>query len=110
MAKALATRPDVEEALGTAEVARILGIHRRTAERRRRAARKPMPLQAQRQDKLRQIWKQLLELYTAENASNWLHSSVPALGDRRPVDVMTEDGGLERVLDTVTRMSWGVPA
>lgn len=110
MAKVLAISPDVEETLGTAEVARILGIHRRTAERRRRAARKPMPLQAQRQEKLRQIWKQLLELYTAENASSWLHSSVPALGDRRPVDVMTEDGGLERVLDTVMRMSWGIPA
>jgi uncharacterized protein (DUF2384 family) len=31
------------------------------------------------------------------------------LDNRRPVEVMTEDGGLDRVLETVGRMSWGIP-
>jgi len=110
MATVPAIRSDIEEVLGTSEIARILGVHRRTVERRRTAARKPSPLEAQKKEKLHHIWKLLLELYTPENASQWLHSSVPALGDRCPLDVMTEDGGLDRVLDTVSRMSWGIPA
>jgi putative toxin-antitoxin system antitoxin component (TIGR02293 family) len=100
----------IEEALGATEVARILGVHRRTAERRRTAAQRPKPLEAQRVEKLQRIWKKLLELYTLENDLKWLHSSMPALGDKRPLDVMAEDGGLDRVLDTVARMSWGIPA
>jgi putative toxin-antitoxin system antitoxin component (TIGR02293 family) len=110
MAAVPVTRPDIEDVLGTAEVARILGVHPRTVERRRTAARKPGPLQAQRIEKLHRIWKQLLAIYTPENASRWLHSSVPALGDRLPLDIMKEDGGLDRVLDIVVRMSWGIPA
>jgi len=34
---------------------------------------------------------------------------VPVLQDRRPRDVMAEDGGLDRVLEVVGRMSWGTP-
>jgi uncharacterized protein (DUF2384 family) len=35
---------------------------------------------------------------------------VPVLDNRMPVEVMAEDGGLDRVLDVVGRMSWGIPA
>ena len=100
----------VEAALGAAEVARILGVHRRTIERRRLARTGPRPLEAQREVKLQRIWTQLLEIFTSENAIYWLKHSVPVLENRRPVDVMTEDGGLDRVLDVVGRMSWGLPA
>ena len=106
MATAPAIQPEMEKALGAAEIARILGVHRRTAERRRAGGRKPRPLEAQRADKLERVWKQLLGLYTPENAVKWLRSFVPTLDGQRPVDVMTEDGGLDRVLETLSGMSW----
>jgi putative toxin-antitoxin system antitoxin component (TIGR02293 family) len=99
----------VEEALGVAEVARILGVHPRTIERRRGTGKTPRPLEAQREEKLHRIWRELSSLFTPENAIYWLRHSVPVLEDRRPVDVMTEDGGLDRVLEVVGRMSWGIP-
>jgi len=100
----------VEEALGAAEVARILGVHRRTVERRRGARKAPRPLEAQRAEKLHRIWRELIGLFTTENAIYWLTHPVPALEDRRPVDLMAEGGGLDRVLEAIGRMSWGIPA
>lgn len=102
--------PSVEEALGVAQVARILGVHPRTLERRRPLRKAPRPLEAQREEKLHRIWSELTGLFTTGNALSWLQHPVPALENRRPLDVMAEDGGLDRVLDTVGRMSWGIPA
>ena len=99
----------VEEALGVAEVAHILGVHPRTVERRRAAHKAPRPLEAQREEKLHRIWRELTGLFTTENAIYWLTHPVPALEDRRPVELMAEDGGLDRVLETIGRMSWGIP-
>jgi putative toxin-antitoxin system antitoxin component (TIGR02293 family) len=101
--------PAVEEALGVAEVARVLGVHPRTIERRRGARRTPRPLEAQREEKLHRIWRELVHLFTPENAGYWLTHPVPVLENRRPVEVMEEDGGLDRVLEVVGRMSWGIP-
>ena len=100
-----------EQALGRTVVAQILGVHPRTLSRRESG-----PVQAQsaitekREEKLLRVWENLSKVYRPENAAKWLRSEVPALGRRTPIDVMREDGGLERVLDTVIRMSWGVPA
>ena len=100
----------VEDALGVIEVARILGVHPRTIERRRAMRKTPKPLEAQREEKLHRIWRELTGLFTTENAIYWLHHPVPVLEDRRPVEIMAEDGGLDRVLEVVGRMSWGIPA
>ena len=59
----------VEDALGAAEVARILGVHPRTIERRRVARKAPRPLEAQRTEKLESIWQDLLGLFTPETQS-----------------------------------------
>lgn len=98
----------VEDALGVAEVAHILGVHPRTIERRRGMRKSPRPLEAQREEKLHRIWHDLTGLFTPENAIYWLRHPVPVLENRRPVDVMSEDGGLDRVLEVVGRMSWGI--
>lgn len=100
----------VDEALGAGEVARILGVHPRTIQRRRDAKKGPRPLEVQREEKLHRIWRELNQLFTPGNAISWLRNPVPVLDYRTPVDVMSEDGGLDRVLDVIGRMSWGIPA
>lgn len=101
--------PSVEDALGLTEVAQILGVHPRTIARRREMRKAPRPLEAQREEKLHRIWNELIGLFTPENAIYWLKHPVPVLGNRRPVEVMAEDGGLDRVLEAIGRMSWGIP-
>jgi putative toxin-antitoxin system antitoxin component (TIGR02293 family) len=100
----------IEQAIGVAEVARILGVHARTMERRRVSGRTPRPLEIQREAKLRRIWRELTTIFTPENAAAWLKNPVPALENRSPVDIMAEDGGLDRVLDVIGRMTWGIPS
>jgi putative toxin-antitoxin system antitoxin component (TIGR02293 family) len=104
--------PDVtvQEAVGVAAVARILGVHPRTVERRRGTRKAPRPLEMQREEKLSRIWRELIDLFGTENAVYWLTHPVPALEVRRPVDLMAEEGGLDRVLEAIGRMSWGIPA
>lgn len=99
----------VENALGLTEVAQILGVHPRTIERRRGMHKAPRPLEAQREEKLHRIWSELTGLFTPENAVYWLKHPVPVLENRRPIEVMAEDGGLDRVLEVIGRMSWGIP-
>ncbi len=99
----------IRKVLGNARVAGILGVHPRTLERRALKTRPKNPLQAQREEKLDRVWQELLKVYKPETAERWLDSEVPALGGRRPIDVMAEDGGLDRVLETVGRMTWGIP-
>ncbi len=100
----------IEEALGVAVVARILGVHQRTVERRRGAGKAPRPLEAQREEKLHRIWRELTAMFTEADAVYWLTHAVPALEDRAPVELMEEDGGLDRVAETIGRMGWGIPA
>src|ERR1051325_6509338 len=69
----------VEEALGIPDVARILGVHSRTVERRRAAGKTVRPLEAQREEKLHRIWADLTQLFTVENAIFWLRHPVSAL-------------------------------
>lgn len=107
---ARAISPTVEAALGLPRIAEILGVHARTVERRRAAAKKLRPIEVQREEKLHRIWDDLLKLFEAENAVLWLKTPLPVLEHRRPLDVMAEDGGLDRVLAVVGRMSWGIPA
>ena len=38
---------------------------------------------------------------------NWLAETVPALGDRRPLDVLKEPGGLDVVRDLLLRVQSG---
>lgn len=114
MVKRMASVPhtpdlSVEDALGLTAVAHILGVHPRTIERRRGMRKAPRPLEAQREEKLERIWRELVALFGPENAIYWLKHPVPALENRPPVDVMAADGGLDRVLEVIGRMSWGIP-
>jgi putative toxin-antitoxin system antitoxin component (TIGR02293 family) len=100
----------VEGALGSATVARVLGVHPRTLARRTAAKQSLRPLDAQRQEKLVRIWRELHEIFTDENARRWLELPNPVLDERPPLEVMSDDGGLDRVLQVIGRMAWGIPA
>jgi putative toxin-antitoxin system antitoxin component (TIGR02293 family) len=115
MLKLMASLPhardvSVEEALGMVVVAHILGVHPRTIERRRVTRKALRPIEAQREEKLHRIWRELILLFTPENAIYWVKHPLPVLENRPPVEVMAEDGGLDRVLEAIGRMSWGIPA
>lgn len=82
----------VENSIGRELAARIVGAG---------------PLSGERSEKLRCVWEGLLDLYDQRQAAAWLNTAVPAL-ENRPLDLMCEEGGLDRVLDLVTRMTWGL--
>jgi uncharacterized protein (DUF2384 family) len=86
-------KANLENALGPEEVARIVGAG---------------PQAAERSEKLRCIWEGLLDLYDPRQAVDWLQTALPALGDRSPIETMAEQAGLDRVLDFISRMTWGL--
>jgi uncharacterized protein (DUF2384 family) len=83
----------VEKALGSEVVSQIVGEG---------------PLGGARSEKLRCIWEGLLDTRSPQQATEWLQSSAPALHNRRPLDIMLETDGLDRVLELVTRLTWGL--
>jgi uncharacterized protein (DUF2384 family) len=83
----------VEKALGPGIAAQIVGSG---------------ALSAARGEKLRCIWDGLLDTYNQQQAVAWLQTASPALDDRRPLDVMRDPDGLDRILEIVTRLAWGL--
>ncbi len=90
----MSRKSTVEKALGPDEIAQIVGAG---------------SLSGVRTEKLRCIWEGLLDTYTPQQAAAWLQTAAPALRNRRPVDIMREPDGLDRVLELVTRLTWGLP-
>ena len=89
----MSQKANLEKALGPEEVARIVGAG---------------PQAAGRSEKLRCIWEGLLDLYDPGQAVEWLHTALPALDDRSPIEIMCEQAGPDRVLDFISRMTWGL--
>jgi putative toxin-antitoxin system antitoxin component (TIGR02293 family) len=102
--------PKIEDELSTSELARILGILPGTLERRRKTGGASRSLESQREQKFHRIWKELTLLFTPADAVRWLKTPSPVLDHSSPIEIMAEDGGLDRVLDMVGRMSSGIPA
>lgn len=90
----MSRKSTVEKALGPNEIAQIVGAG---------------PPGGARMETLRCIWDGLLDTYTPQQAAAWLQTAAPALSNRRPVDIMREPDGLDRVLELVTRLTWGLP-
>lgn len=86
-------KANLEKVLGREEVARIVGAG---------------PQAAERSEKLGCIWESLLDLYDPRRAVDWLETALPALGGRTPVEILCESAGLDRVLDMISRMTWGL--
>jgi uncharacterized protein (DUF2384 family) len=86
-------KANLEKALSPEDVARIVGAGPQAPERR---------------EKLRCIWDGLLDLYDPRQAVDWLQTALPAFNDRSPIEIMCEQAGLDRVLDFISRMTWGL--
>jgi uncharacterized protein (DUF2384 family) len=82
----------VIEALGCTVVAGIVGVH---------------PHTLQRVEKLGRICAELLALFQKEDAIRWLQIPNPVLANQPPVDVMKDEGGLDRVLDVIGQLQLG---
>jgi hypothetical protein len=82
--KVEALRADFRSA---AQLAAMLGVSRAQVTRWLRGAGID-PLNAEKVDVLELVWSNLLRLYEKEAALAWLFGVNPALGDRRPIDLI----------------------
>src|SRR5439155_7559747 len=83
-AKVEALRIDFKSAAALAD---MLGVSRSQVARWLRGAGID-PLNAERVDLLELVWSSLLRVYEQEAALAWLFGVNPALGDRRPIDLV----------------------
>jgi uncharacterized protein (DUF2384 family) len=87
-------QPKLEKVLGREVIARIVGEG---------------PSVAERGEKLRCVWENLLDLYDARRAVQWLQSPASGLAGRSPLQVLPDPDGLDRVLEAISRLTWGLP-
>jgi uncharacterized protein (DUF2384 family) len=97
---ALETIEGAHEALGLnyVELARALGIDRRTVLRYRKQTVVPSPRVQARMEKLRDIHHLLEQVFGDHDSQlEWLYGSVPLVRGQRPIDLLRK-GELEEVL------------
>jgi len=94
--------------LSTEDLTRLLGIKKRTLQRREQEARLP-PGETDR------LWRAAVILTEATDilgsrakASSWLHGENRALGGVRPLDMIATEAGYEEVRNVLGRVEWGV--
>lgn len=44
----------------------------------------------------------------SKNISGWLHSTIPALGNQRPLDLLDTYQGFNEVMNVLGRIEWGI--
>lgn len=92
------------------ELASALGVDRRTVLRYRRRASVPSPAVRARMNEAREIRFLLGEVFGDREARwEWLHSSVPLLRGRRPIDLIRQ-GKLDEVLGVLAGLYSGAYA
>jgi len=94
--------------LSNEDLTRLLGIKKRTLQRREQEARLP-PGETDR------LWRAAVILTEATDilgsrakASSWLHRANRTLGGVRPLDMMGTEAGYEEVRNVLGRIEWGV--
>lgn len=100
---------DANEILGLTfrQIAAALGANESTLHRWRMGESEPRPMALKRLEALRELQDELLEALRPEAARTWLHTNVPSLGGRRPVDLLME-GNIEHVTRVVMRLNLGM--
>lgn len=94
--------------LSTDDLTRLLGIKKRTLQRREKVARLP-------QGETDRLWRAAVILREATEilgsrgkAASWLHRENRALGGGRPLDMIATEAGYEEVRNVLGRIDWGV--
>jgi len=90
------------------DLTRLLGIKKRTLQRREQEARLPS-------GETDRLWRAAVILAEATailgsraKASSWLHRENRALGGARPLDMIRTEAGYEEVRNVLGRIEWGV--
>jgi putative toxin-antitoxin system antitoxin component (TIGR02293 family) len=94
--------------LSAGEVSHVLGIPPRTLARRR----KEKLLKPAESDRLYRVARRAahaLEVFDSEEqASDWLHAKIPALGGRTPVSILDTEAGVLLIDDELGRIEHGI--
>lgn len=112
VAHTLATRlryvEQAHEALGLTyrQLAAALGADESTLHRWRSGESAPRSIFLLRMDALHEFQQELLDVVTPGAAREWLRTPVPALGGRRPIDLL-EEGRIEPLTRLLMRMNLG---
>lgn len=89
---------------------KAVGISLRTYQRRKEAPDKSLsPEQSGRTWKFAEILGRAIELFGSQaEAEEWLERPAVALGQRKPIDLLSTPAGVESVEDHLTRLEYGV--
>lgn len=94
--------------LSNEDMMRLLGVKRRTLQRREKQAHLP-------RGETDRLWRAAVILSEATailgsraKASSWLHRENRALGGARPLDMIATEAGYEEVRNVLGRIEWGV--
>ena len=96
--------------MSAADTATVLDVAPRTMQRWRSENKKTLDsAPSNRFYRLMRVVKDLIEEFgTRDAAIDWLHEEQPALGMRRPIDMMRTDPGASSVEDLIGRIRHGV--
>lgn len=99
---------DAHDVLGLTyrQLAAALGADESTLHRWRAGESAPRTIFLSRMDALREFQQELLETMAPGAARAWLHTPVPALDDRRPVELL-ETGRIEPLTRLLIRLNLG---
>jgi putative toxin-antitoxin system antitoxin component (TIGR02293 family) len=94
--------------LSAGEVSRVLGIPPRTLARRRKE-KLLKPAESDRLYRVARLAAHALEVFDSEEqASEWFHAEIPALGGRTPVSILDPEAGVLLVDDELGRIEHGI--
>ncbi len=105
------TVPELMSFLGIKEdrVLHIIGLNKRTYQRRKAENRPLDPEQSDKAFRLARIGSRAEEIFgDSESANAWLKAPNRALGGQVPVDLLDTDAGTEAVEEVLTRIEYGV--
>jgi predicted transcriptional regulator len=100
----------MKESLGLnfTEIAKAIGVHRNTVYRYHKLESVPSKKVLEQLVQIREITQLLSEVLVNENAQReWLCSTVPLLGDQRPIDLIRE-GEFNKVRSVLAGLNSGV--
>jgi putative toxin-antitoxin system antitoxin component (TIGR02293 family) len=95
--------------LGRGALARTLNINEQTL--RKRKSRVLSPSEAEKSLRVARVFAMATEVLDGEEeARRWLNENIPALGGKRPLDLLDTDLGAQQVTNLLGGIKWGMYA